>query len=118
MKCQIVGITALKTSLKNKAKLEAAKTVVKMNGSRLDEKMKDLAEPGKVYNKGYSVGDTRDSVSTEISGNGLTVTVGPSMEYNPYVEFGTRFMTAEPVVKPAYEEVKQKFIKDMKKLGD
>jgi HK97 gp10 family phage protein len=33
-----------------------------------------------------------------------------------YLEYGTRFMDAQPFVRPAYNEQKAKFIRDMNKL--
>ena len=46
----------------------------------------------------------------------MTAEVGPTTDYAYYVEFGTRKMEAEPFVKPAWEEQKEQFEKDMQKL--
>ena len=46
----------------------------------------------------------------------MTAAVGPTTDYSPYVEYGTRFMQAEPFVKPSWEEQKELFKKDMDKL--
>ncbi len=41
------------------------------------------------------------------------------MKYNPYTEFGTRFMGPEPVVKPVIEEVGgAQFERDMRRLTE
>ena len=34
----------------------------------------------------------------------------------PYLEYGTRFMDAQPFVRPAFDEQKEKFKDDMQKL--
>ena len=44
------------------------------------------------------------------------MTVEPTAEYAPYLEYGTRFMKEHPFVKPALEKVKPKFIRDVKKI--
>ena len=46
----------------------------------------------------------------------MTAVVGPTTEYAYYVEVGTRFMQAEPFVRPPWEEQKELFKKDMDKL--
>ena len=37
---------------------------------------------------------------------GTTYIVGTNVEYAPYVEFGTRHMSAQPYLRPAVEEVR------------
>lgn len=47
---------------------------------------------------------------------GLTGIVGPTADYAPYVEYGTRFMSAQPYVRPAFNYQKVKFMAEMKAL--
>ena len=68
------------------------------------------------YIKGYSTGDTAGSVNTVITDGGMTAEIGPTTNYSMYVEYGTRFMTAEPAVRPAFEEQVPVFKSDMDKL--
>jgi len=42
--------------------------------------------------------------------------VEPHTEYASYVEFGTRFMEAQPYMKPAFEKQSKQFRKDMNEL--
>ena len=114
MKINWEGIKELEKSLKDNANLDDVKRVVQTNGDRLNREMKNKA--GAAFVKGYSHGDTAGSINTTIVNGGMTAEVGPSTEYAPYVEWGTRFMDAEPFVSPAYNIVKQKFISDMEKL--
>ena len=61
-------------------------------------------------------GALREHIELDIKDGGLTAEVEPTMEYSAYVELGTRFMEAQPYLKPAFDEQKEKFKKDMKKL--
>ena len=49
-------------------------------------------------------------------GAGQHNTVEPKAEYAAYVELGTRKMEAQPYLKPAFEEQKKQFEKDLQKL--
>lgn len=48
-------------------------------------------------------GTLRRSIHTVLAGDGLSATVGPSVEYGIYVELGTRHRTARPYLRPAFE---------------
>lgn len=93
---------------------EAVKAVVSKNGSQLNEKMK--AKMRYAYIKGYSHGDTAGSVNTVITDAGMTARVGPTTDYAMYVEYGTRFMKAEPAVRPAWEEQIPVFKRDLETI--
>lgn len=68
------------------------------------------------FKKGYQTGTTKRSIALEITDAGLTAAVEPGTEYSPYLEYGTRFMDAQPFVKPAYEAQKAQFKEDMQRL--
>ena len=114
MKIKWEGIKELEKSLKDNANLDDVRRVVQTNGDRLNREMK--AQTKAAFVKGYSHGDTAGSINTTIVNGGMTAEVGPSTEYAPYLEYGTRFMAPEPFLSPAYNIVKQQFISDMKKL--
>ena len=59
-------------------------------------------------------GNLRGSITVDI--NGVEAEVGTNVEYAPFVEYGTRFMDAQPFVQPALEEQSAKFKSDMQKL--
>ena len=46
-------------------------------------------------------GTLRRSIHTVFSNGGLTAVVGPSVFYSVFVEFGTRFRSARPYMRPA-----------------
>lgn len=103
---------------------EAVKTVVLKNGNQMNAQMKDNMEKtyvavyktGKKKGQPIHTGDTAGSVNTVLTDHGMTANVGPTTEYSPYVEYGTRFMKAEPTIRPAFEKQVPIFIRDMKAL--
>ena len=109
---KLVGMEKLQYKLNACGKdRRLVKTVVAKNGNQLNEKMKSKMRDA--YIKGYSHGDTAGSVNTVLADGGMTAKVGPTTEYAMYVEYGTRFMQAEPAVRPAFEEQVPIFKRDM-----
>ena len=109
---RIEGLEELQKQLKKNANMDDVKKVVRHNGSQLQQKIKQKAD----FKKGYQTGTTKRSVNLEIKDGGLTAESGPTTEYAEYLEFGTRFMDAQPFVKPALEEQSKKFESDLQKL--
>ena len=111
-KIKVEGLDKLQKALKENVTLDDVKRVVKHHGSELQRNMQGKAD----FKKGYQTGTTKRSIGLEIKDSGLTAEVGPETDYSPYVEYGTRFMEAQPFVRPAFEEQKPKFKSDMQKL--
>lgn len=111
---KIVGLEKLQKKLKKNARMEDVKRVVRHNGSQLQAGIQSNAD----FSKGYQTGATKRSVGLDIKDNGLTAEVGPITEYAPYLEYGTRFMDAQPFLKPAFDDQKKQFERDMKKLTE
>jgi HK97 gp10 family phage protein len=59
-------------------------------------------------------GRLRNSIAIEPADEGLSGTVGTNVEYAPYVEFGTRYMPAQPFLLPAIEEEQPEFVRRLK----
>lgn len=118
MKIEIKADEDLIKKLRKLKKIDFVKDKVKKHGGMLQETMKEMATPDVIYIKGYSVGDTKKSISLNITDEGLTAEVGSGMEYTPYIEYGTRFAEAEPVVRPAFNKHAGKFIEDIRKLDE
>ena len=118
---KIEGIAKLNKGLKKRMDMGKLKSTVKKNGSAMESRAKRNAvfkghyawEEGKgmVFKK--PTGNLKRSIGLEISPNGLKATVEPKAEY---VELGTRKMEAQPYLKPAFEEQKKQFEKDLQKL--
>lgn len=111
-KLEIKGLDKLQKALKDNVSMDEVKQVVKRNGSQLQRKMKKNAD----FKKGYQTGQTKRSIRLEIKDSDFTAEVGPETDYSPYVEYGTRYMEAQPFVRPAHNEQKEKFKRDMQKL--
>ena len=110
------GMAQLNAAMRSRMRCEAVKMIVKQNGAELEERMKNRTEVA--FTKGYSVPphQTRQSIHTTIENNGLTAVVGPTTQYAPYVEFGTRKMEAEPFVFPSWAEQADQFKKDLRRI--
>lgn len=109
-KIKIVGIEKLQKKLKKNVRLDDVKRVVRHNGAEMQTKAQQNAP--------VDTGTLKRSIVLEMKDVGLTAEVGPTVEYGEYVEFGTRPMEAQPYVGPAFNEQKEKFKKDMKKLTE
>ena len=109
---KVKGLNKLQKKLKENVTLDDVKRVVRHNGAKLQDKMQDKAD----FKMGYQTGQTKQSIGLEIEDSGFTAAVGPTTDYAEYVEYGTRFMDAQPFCKPALDEQKQKFLSDMNKL--
>lgn len=109
---KIEGIEKLQAKLKKNVQMDDVKRVVKTNGAQLKNKMVRNAN----FVKGYQTGTTKRHIFRNTKDSGLTVEVGSTTEYSPYLEFGTRFMEAQPFVRPSLDEQKKEFVKDFKKL--
>lgn len=111
-KITITGLDALQKKLKENVRMEDVQRIVKHNGSGLQKKMMQKAD----FIKGYQTGTTKRSIELSLKDGNFTAEVEPGTEYSPYLEYGTRFMDAQPFVRPAFEEQKEKFKSDMQKL--
>ena len=108
MGIRFTGLRDLERKLKQNAVLDDVKRVVAHNGAQLQEKAQ--------RNAPVDTGTLKRSIVLSTEDHGLTAEVEPIAEYAPYVEYGTRFMNAQPFVGPAFQEQKVKFKKDLKKL--
>lgn len=111
-KIQITGLDELQKALKDNVTMDDVKRVIRQNGSEMQKKIQANAD----FDKGYQTGTTKRSVGLEIKDGGFTAEVEPTTEYSPYLEYGTRFMDAQPFVKPGHEAQTKQFKSDMQKL--
>lgn len=111
---KLTGIKSLQQAIERKKDLTPVKQVVAKYGAKLHEKTtKNMAA---AYTAGYSQGDTAKGTTLDIGDGGLSATVAPHTEYFPYLEYGTRFMSARPTLKPAFAYESIKFVNDLQKL--
>ena len=114
MDVKIEGLDALAKGLSERTNLDQVKKVVKLNGAELMQKMVENAE----FSKGFQTGTTKRSITLAVRDGGLTAAVKPTTNYSPYLEYGTRFMEAQPFVGPAFRSQVPIFERDMKKLTE
>lgn len=105
---KVTGIDELQMKLKKNVQMSDVKKVVRKNGSDMQKKAQKNAP--------IDTGTLQRSITLEMRGSGKTAEVEPMVDYGAYVELGTRFMTAQPYLKPAFNEQKEKFKQDMRKL--
>lgn len=105
---KITGAKELQKALINKAKMNEVKSIVMQNGAELQQKAQ--------RNAPVRTGDLRRSIGLEILDNGMTAQVAATMNYSAYVEYGTRYMNAQPYMSPAFHDQKIQFQNDLKKL--
>ena len=114
-KITVKGLDKLEKALKDNVSMELVKRVVRDNGYELQDKIIENAD----FTQGYQTGETKRSVElagVAIVDGGFTAEAGATTDYSPYLEVGTRFMEAQPFVKPAFDEQNKQFQKDMKRL--
>ena len=102
------GLNELQRGLIERSHLEEAKGVVAKYGSKLQTQAQENAP--------YHSGTLQRSIGLEIKYSGLTASIEATAHYAGYVELGTRFMAAQPYMKPAFNAVKGKFNAELKKL--
>lgn len=108
MSIKISGADKLSDALKHAQRMVDVKACVSKHGADLNKVMVEKAP--------VKTGFLRRSIKLSKGDDGMSVTVEPTAEYAPYLEYGTRFMRERPFVKPALEKVKPKFIRDVKKI--
>lgn len=105
---QIKGIDKLQKKLRKNATMADVKTIVRTNGIEMNRTASRLAP--------VDTGFLRRSIVFTIADGGLTANSTAGAEYAPYLEYGTRFMSAQPFMRPAYNQQKAKFKSDMGRL--
>lgn len=107
------GLEEVRNALLKEATMTKKKAAVRKHTSRL----KRSAIKNAVFTGGrtgrYSTGATRDSIIAEYQPTQGKVKA--TTAYSGYPEVGTRFMSAQPFMKPAIEEVIPGFLLDLAK---
>ncbi|WP_270743528.1 HK97-gp10 family putative phage morphogenesis protein [Streptococcus infantarius] len=115
---EIKGDDILLRALQTAANMKAHKAIVKKYGGELQSAAKDKAVfaghyEGKKFVK--ATGATKRSIKLEITDGGFAAKVTAGTDYSGYLEKGTRFMDAQPFMKPAFDVVQPKFINDLRR---
>lgn len=100
----------------NRKDTNKVRQVVRTNGAELSKVMKKNADFEGHFEGDwfvYPTGTTKRSIRLSVKDAGLRAEVAPKTYYSPYLEHGTRFMNAQPFVKPSFDHQKPIFLKDM-----
>ena len=109
---QIIGGDKVVRNIAKRVGRDKVNRVVKKNTAETQQRMMRNAS----FTKGYQTGTTKRSISLELFPESLAGEVKPGTDYSPYLEYGTRFMEAQPFVKPTRDEQAPIFLKDMQDL--
>lgn len=102
------GVSELTMKLKSNANMKDVKQIVKQNTAELTQGAQRKAP--------VDTGNLRRSITMDLSDGGLTGKVKPTADYAPYLEYGTRFQSTQPFMRPAFNKQKAQFKSDMDKL--
>lgn len=122
---ELRGLEKLQSKLQRVAKMEEVERIVEKHGSEMQKKAVTNASRfrGHYEGRGKSkhfvkpTGATKRSISVNSSKiDRFRYRVAPGTAYAAYVELGTRKMSAQPFIKPAFDEQKQQFKNDLERL--
>lgn len=122
---ELKGLEKLQTKLQRVAKMEEVERIVEKHGTAMQKKAVNNASKfrghyeGRGKNKHFvkPTGATKRSISVNSSKiDRFRYRVAPGTAYAAYVELGTRKMSAQPFIKPAFDEQKKLFKNDLERL--
>ena len=108
MSVEIRGVKEMQKMLNKVASLKDVQNAVKVNTTEMHQKASRKVP--------VDTGHLRRSLTIDFRDNGLTGRVYTDVEYSIYVEYGTRFQSAQPFFRPALYEQRIQFAKDMSRL--
>lgn len=108
LKVEFEGFDKLRDKLNPNKYKQQLRDTVRVNGAELDSKAKKRAP--------VDTGNLRREIRTKLEDDGLTSTTTSNADYSVYVEYGTRKQTAQPFMRPSFEEQKDQFVKDIKNV--
>lgn len=117
---ELKGLDKLQAKLQRVAKMEEVERIVEKNGEAMQKKaVKNAQFKGHYRGKKFikPTGATRKSISVNSSKiDRFKYRVAPGTDYAAYVELGTRKMSAQPFIKPAFDDQKKLFKNDLGRL--
>lgn len=93
-----------------KAEFESeVKEAVRRNGAEMQQKAQRLVP--------VDTGNLKRSITLSVVDGGLTAEVETTANYATFVEYGTRFMGAQPYMRPSFDQQEPTFNEDMERLA-
>ena len=108
MKIDIEGADELVRAIRNRLGADRVVPVIRKNTSQAQAKAMRLAA--------VDTGFMKRSITMRIDISGLAGYIVAGADYSPYVEIGTRYMSAQPFMLPAAREQAPIFLSDLKNL--
>lgn len=105
----ISGAESVLAKLDKLADKNAVARIVAQNGAELQQKAQRKSP--------VDTGTLRRSIRLDIEDGGMTAEVSANTEYAAYVEYGTRFMAAQPFLRPALAEQAEQFKSDLERFA-
>ncbi len=104
---EIRGTDELSKALKELGKLDGVRNVVKKHGAQMQSSSQRFAP--------VDTGFLKQNIKLYIEDGGLTARVKSEADYAVYQEYGTRFQSGTPHIRPAFNKQRSPFISDMQK---
>lgn len=105
---KLEGLNELRVALDPTERINGVKKIVALNGSELQASAQRKAP--------VDTGTLRRSIKLSLKKGGMRAEIEAEADYAPYQEYGTRFMNAQPYMKPAFNEQEGKFKNDLDRL--
>ncbi|EGQ3675050.1 hypothetical protein I0606_000581 [Staphylococcus pseudintermedius] len=111
---RLSGITELKRVMKNMSRIGDDVAEI-MAGHSSDAVGIAVDNAKEVMNKGYWTGNLAREISSEMTTK-LSFMLISGAYYSGFLEYGTRYMAAEPFMQPTVKIIKNKLIDDFSEL--
>ncbi|MRI74098.1 hypothetical protein FDP51_08780 [Enterococcus mundtii] len=105
---QIKGLRALDQKLARNIQMKEVRQIIRTNGTEMNETAQRKAPVDTSF--------LRRSINFSMLDSGFTAMSMAGADYAGYVEWGTRFMSAQPYMKPAFISQKVRFLTDLRRL--
>ena len=125
LRFELKGLEKLQAKLQRTAKMEEVERIVEKHGEAMQKKAVTNASKFRGHYEGRGknrrfvrpTGATKRSISVN-SGkiDRFKYRAAPGTDYAAYVELGTRKMSAQPFIKPAFDDQKRLFKNDLERL--
>lgn len=107
-KLELRGLDKLIAGLEDRQNLKPVRKIVKHHTSSMHRQAQRFAP--------VDTGALRRGIKLKIEDKGYTGVVRSTASYAPYQEYGTRFQTGTPHIRPAYYNVLWDFHEDLDRL--
>lgn len=102
------GSDALKKALRAKQDLGPIKKVIKNNGAEMQNTAMRLAP--------VDTGNLKRNIHLAVVDNGMAVIISSDAKYAVYQEYGTRYQSGKPHIRPAFKQQWPVMVADLTKL--